>query len=467
MPRDGCFRAPLMPRLLIRIASWVVPGRVRADWVDKWQSGLVNWWILFERGELTRRAYPQVLRHCWGAFGDAFWLRCRREHLRHAIRGPAFTLFAIAALFAGLAALSGGFRGLRAMPEKPRYSNEDRVVSISEPTPAGRNRGVRPYLISKWRRESRLMEDVGAYWIYGPYARITPNVLSILGVPVLEGRPFTESESGAVLVSMLYANGHPGVVGKKIQLQGRWYEVVGVVPTGFPVLSESVYIWSTLPLDRVPRDAQFRIGAVGKLRPGVTIAQARQELARLTPPNLLSGDLEIGIFGGTPSRLGIYGFPLWFALVMGCALIVLSHSSFRGHGFRYWMFFVAKLVSAIALTFLTWVEVLHFVRLHFSPGPMRDFFGGVVVTIAFMLSCGLAMYWCVADQRRRCPVCLQRLAMPVTLGSWGSVLEPATTEMLCEDGHGALSVAETQSSASEPDRWTAMDESWRELFERR
>jgi hypothetical protein len=55
--------------------------------------------------------------------------------------------------------------------------------------------------------------------------------------------------------------------------------------------------------------------------------------------------------------------------------------------------------------------------------------------------------------------------MPVTMGSWSSVLEPVTTEFMCESGHGSLCVPETESG--EPDRWTSLDPSWRELFNRK
>jgi hypothetical protein len=65
------------------------------------------------------------------------------------------------------------------------------------------------------------------------------------------------------------------------------------------------------------------------------------------------------------------------------------------------------------------------------------------------------------DQRRRCPECLRRLARPVTMGSWGSMFEPVTTEFLCDEGHGALSLAE--SEIGEGDRWVSLDASWREL----
>jgi len=51
--------------------------------------------------------------------------------------------------------------------------------------------------------------------------------------------------------------------------------------------------------------------------------------------------------------------------------------------------------------------------------------------------------------------------MPVMIGSWASVFEPVTTELLCEEGHGSLCVPET----GQPDRWTPLDASWRELFD--
>ena len=52
--------------------------------------------------------------------------------------------------------------------------------------------------------------------------------------------------------------------------------------------------------------------------------------------------------------------------------------------------------------------------------------------------------------------------MPVTMGSWGSVLDPAMTESLCDSGHGAL--CQPESAEGLPDKWTKLDPSWRELF---
>ena len=91
----------------------------------------------------------------------------------------------------------------------------------------------------------------------------------------------------------------------------------------------------------------------------------------------------------------------------------------------------------------------------------------LIPTLTFLAVCALATLWCVVDQRKRCPVCLSRLALPVTLGSWSSsLLDPVTTEFVCERGHGSLAMPETAASSAERDRWTEMDESWRDLFTR-
>jgi hypothetical protein len=86
------------------------------------------------------------------------------------------------------------------------------------------------------------------------------------------------------------------------------------------------------------------------------------------------------------------------------------------------------------------------------------------MALLFLAACCFAVWWSFADQRQRCPECLERLALPVTIGSWSSVLEPVTTEFLCESGHGSLCVPETEQS--ERGRWTALDASWRELFDK-
>jgi hypothetical protein len=98
--------------------------------------------------------------------------------------------------------------------------------------------------------------------------------------------------------------------------------------------------------------------------------------------------------------------------------------------------------------------------LGWSGGSMQ-----VLPIVVFWLSAPVALLWLFADQRRRCRVCLARLATPTHFGSPSSwLLDPMGTELLCERGHGTLYVPETHSSTQKPEGWTELDESWREIF---
>jgi hypothetical protein len=82
------------------------------------------------------------------------------------------------------------------------------------------------------------------------------------------------------------------------------------------------------------------------------------------------------------------------------------------------------------------------------------FFGGV-----------FAMRWMLADQRRRCPVCLRLLANPVRLGESSHILlEWHGTELMCARGHGLLYVPEWPAIWSPRQRWIGLGASWNGFF---
>jgi hypothetical protein len=153
--------------------------------------------------------------------------------------------------------------------------------------------------------------------------------------------------------------------------------------------------------------------------------------------------------------------PIVLALAIGAALVAIGRLSLGRYGWRYWLFLAVKIVSAIVLVPLLWIEGSRFLWNLITPEVARVWVAGFAATVAFLGGFGLAAVWVFDDQRRRCPVCLRLLARPVTMGSWGSMFEPVTTEFLCDEGHGALSLAE--SDIGEGDRWVSLDASWREL----
>jgi hypothetical protein len=153
--------------------------------------------------------------------------------------------------------------------------------------------------------------------------------------------------------------------------------------------------------------------------------------------------------------------PIVLALAIGAALVAIGRLSLGRYGWRYWLYLAVKIVSVIVLVPLLWIEGSRWLWTLITPELLRAWVVGLGATLAFLGGFGLAAIWVFDDQRRRCPVCLRRLARPVTMGSWGSMFEPVTTEFLCDEGHGALSLAESEIGAG--DRWVSLDASWREL----
>jgi len=153
--------------------------------------------------------------------------------------------------------------------------------------------------------------------------------------------------------------------------------------------------------------------------------------------------------------------PIVLALTVGVVLMAIGRLSVGRYGWRYWLFLLGKLAAVMVLVPLVWVEGNSALRAHLAAPTLALAFGWLAWTLAFLGAFGCGVISAFTDQRRRCPVCLGRLAMPVTLGSWASVFEPVTTEMLCDEGHGSLSVDESEIGAG--DRWIALDSSWRGL----
>jgi predicted permease len=124
-------------------------------------------------------------------------------------------------------------------------------------------------------------------------ARVSTNMLDVLGVRPLIGRTFSPNESTpgqdnvAILDHALWTErfgADAGVLGRSIVLDGTPYTIIGILPKGFEILGRPAQLWTPLVIDP---DAWFHRGAtawfVGRLRDGVTIQQSRAELATLFP----------------------------------------------------------------------------------------------------------------------------------------------------------------------------------------
>jgi hypothetical protein len=94
-------------------------------------------------------------------------------------------------------------------------------------------------------------------------------------------------------------------------------------------------------------------------------------------------------------------------------------------------------------------------------GPIIPFAPQLGLLAIWILTCR----WVLADQRRRCPVCLRLLDDPVRIGAPSETfLEWYGAEAMCARGHGLLHSTETSAVYPARPRWLRLDRSWSGLF---
>jgi predicted permease len=125
--------------------------------------------------------------------------------------------------------------------------------------------------------------------------RVTSNYFDVLGLRPIRGRNFLPNEEKAADVAMVTENfwqkrmgGDPNVIGRSITLDGVTHTIVGVLPNlPFAWVGPNAEVWTTKPYvipgftyERMMRGTTF-LRVVGRLKPGMTVEQARAALAAL------------------------------------------------------------------------------------------------------------------------------------------------------------------------------------------
>ena len=124
-------------------------------------------------------------------------------------------------------------------------------------------------------------------------ALITDGVLKTLSVPPALGRWLSHADQdphGSKRVMLSYGywerrfGGDRSVVGRTLELDNQTREIVGVMPRGFRMVDEDFDILVPFAFDRTNQKlAGFAFDGIGRLKPGVTLAQADADIARLLP----------------------------------------------------------------------------------------------------------------------------------------------------------------------------------------
>lgn len=228
-----------------------------------------------------------------------------RDAWRSVRANPGFAAVVVLTLTLGIGANTAIFSVANAVLLRPLpFHDPQRLVRIYHTYPfvPGGIEGLSPADFFTLRDETRAFEVVGTYrvspdgfaflngdrpeMVYGTY--VGPDFFKALGVEPLAGRTFEredENPRSPFRVVIGYGfwqrrlNGDPNVVGRSLNLAGMSAAVIGVMPPGFWFpRSDRSELWAIERMAPPNRQGPWFFEAVGRLRPGVTAAQAQDDL---------------------------------------------------------------------------------------------------------------------------------------------------------------------------------------------
>ena len=302
--------------------------------------------------------------------------------LSHALRlfrrNPAFYLFVALIISLGVGATTAIFSlidGVLLHPLPYRDSGRLAVLWSDFSRQRGSSRALTaPALFFDWRDRSRSFEDLAAFVytnptftaldqpITPPSHQVTPNFFDVLGVHAFRGRTFLPDEGVpgkddvAVISYSLWRSvfgAAESTVGSSIELDNHPVRIIGVLPPGYRPPNNGITVQPDLFLPASfenQRDERVRrsMVIVGRLRDGVSIAQARTEIAGVTtqirrenpegttPPSALVNAIRDDITGEFRGPLFLLQSAVGIMLLIACANVanlLLARYSARGFEF--------------------------------------------------------------------------------------------------------------------------------------
>lgn len=267
-----------------------------------------------------------------------------RFSLRSLIKSPGFSVVAILILAIGVGANTAMFSLVDAMLLRGLpYAEPDRLVLLIgnvERATAVERRGNSVPDHRDWRAKATHFSDMAAYSTLSmtlsgtdeaeriPIEAVSASYFSLLGVSAPYGRTFQATEDEvpnrdyvAVLSDALWRRrfgADPAIVNKTIQMSGRTYTVIGIMPPGFTGITDTAQLWVPFALAGWPDNRGSRgFQTLARLKPEATIDQARAELG------VISSQLATA-YPDTNARRGVEVSPLQVETVGQLQPIVLT-----------------------------------------------------------------------------------------------------------------------------------------------
>ena len=225
--------------------------------------------------------------------------------LRMLRKAPGFTIVAVIATALGIGANTAIFTVVKQVLLQPLpYPDAARIVDVNE-YGRGIASAVSPPNFMDWRTGNQTLSALAAYseevLTFSGGAEpsrvsagfVDENLTAVMGVQPLLGRAFTAADTrpGARKVVILghdiwqrVYGGDRAIVSREVILEGAPHEVIGVMPGGYDFPDDSE-LWLPLRLDAHDLSPNQRgahyIAAVGRLKPGISAAQATADLDRI------------------------------------------------------------------------------------------------------------------------------------------------------------------------------------------
>ncbi len=318
-------------------------------------------------------ALKEDCRDSWGMRFIDSSIRHIRLAGRQMIKRKGFTGTVILILGIGIGANTAIFSLANAVFFSPfNFPDPDQLVAIDERTDQIANLSVSYPNFKDWRERQTSFSAIGAsrgqgYNYIGPDgaeliegANVTHDYFGTLGISPVIGRLFTAEDDspGAKPTVILGENfwrsrfgAKESAIGETIQLTNQIYTIVGVLPSVYPIKGAKVWI----PLEQMAeksgllnRGRHSNSTSVGRLKPGVTLEQARQELENIAAQLAVeypatNADVKVDVKllkerylrNGRPIVISFLGASGFFLLIVctNIANMQLASSQSRSHEF--------------------------------------------------------------------------------------------------------------------------------------
>ena len=225
-----------------------------------------------------------------------------RYGVRSFLKRPGFLLIAVATLALGIGATTAMFTVVNSVLLRPLpFPEPERIVLFEGVNPrqgiTESNMSVPD--IADWQKQAQSFDQIAAFVSGGVFIStgdevervratgVSPEFFPLFKTNPISGRTLQaddmqQASDAAVVISHSLWQGRFGgtadVVGRKITLNGKPANVVGIMPAGFTYPGDCD-VWTPLPLEpsKEARENRF-VSVVTRLKPGVSLVQAQTEM---------------------------------------------------------------------------------------------------------------------------------------------------------------------------------------------